>query len=180
MAPSTLRSAMFSHHPFSSPSVNASKANLRWRIRRSREDAGADRDGIPRPSGSHGLPSGPREPDLSSGMEIYHIAVLDRRGHERGPSGHGRFLLAPPARTLVGREHALARVTEELIQQVDVKAALGQCADETASDVMEIEPARPLKITLAERDANSRHPIVPVDGSGAGRRREHAIVRPAA
>ena len=71
-------------------------------------------------------------------------------------------------------------MAEALIQQVDVKAALAQGADETASDVVQIETARALEIVLAKRNADARHPEIPIDGSGAGRRREHAIARCAA
>ena len=93
------------------------------RVRFRGMDAGADRDGIPRPSGSLGLPPCPREPDLSSRTDRHHIVARDGRNDQLSPRGHGRFLLAPPARPLIDAKYALAAVRQELIQQVDVEAA---------------------------------------------------------
>ena len=89
--------------------LELARRDLKLSIRILLVDAGADRDGIPRPSGSRGLPSGPRELELSSHTDRHHIVTGGGRNDQLGPRSHGCFFLAPPARPLVGRKNSLAR-----------------------------------------------------------------------
>ena len=71
------------------------------------------------------------------------------------PRLHRPPALGHAARPLVDPEHALARMAEALVEQVDVIASLGQVRDERSPHVVETKPLGLLRVGVADARPNA-------------------------
>ena len=80
--------------------------------------------------------------------------------HQPSPRLHRPPALGHPARPLVNREHALSRVAQTLVEQINVIASLGQMRDERSPHVMEAKPFGLLRVAVADASPDAGEKMI--------------------